>query len=199
MLLFGIPYEQIVQGINSAVKRKEVSKNFLDILPLIREHFLDVSPSFIQSVDRRYYPAGRGLMVPFDVPIIYGDGARIVLPWMTFWKRNPLSGEALSLFVTLVDEVIFQDPDLEDARFEIIDFSAPRKSEQRQVVVTNSAEIPRLTDARKSEMLAIFAEGYFLAKATLAESGQDRANEAPSKPRDPDQPDFFDDPSAGQG
>ena len=66
----------------------------------------------------RHYPVGRGLMVPFEPPLVYGIGGQLYFPWFSFWRRNPLSDERLSLFVTLVDEVLLQDPDLDTARLQ---------------------------------------------------------------------------------
>jgi hypothetical protein len=123
LLVLGVPYEQIVEGI-CRIRRKTVRNNLLGVLPLIRDHFADVSPDFFQTIDRRYYPVGRGLMVPFEPPMIYGVGGQLYFPWFSFWRQNPLANERLSLFVTLVDEVLMQDPDLDTARFEILDFSS---------------------------------------------------------------------------
>lgn len=121
LLVLGVPYDQVVEGIRR-IKRESVRSNLLGVLPLIRDHFADVAPDFFQTIDRRYYPVGRGLMVPFEPPMIYGVGGQLYFPWFSFWRQNPLAKERLSLFVTLVDEVLMQDPDLETARFEILDF-----------------------------------------------------------------------------
>jgi len=104
------------------MKREDVCENLLGVLPLIRDHFAGVAPDFYQGIDRRYYPVARGLMVPFEPPMIYGIGGQLYFPWFSFWRQNPLAKERLSLFVTLVDEVMLQDPDLETARFEVLDF-----------------------------------------------------------------------------
>lgn len=48
-------------------------------------------------------------MVPFEGPMIYGVGGQLYFPWFSFWRRNPLANERLSLFVTLVEEVLLQD------------------------------------------------------------------------------------------
>src|ERR1700724_1971489 len=63
LLVLHVPYEQIVEGIRR-IKRASVRNNLLGVLPLIRDHFADISPDFVQAVDRRYYPVGRELMVP---------------------------------------------------------------------------------------------------------------------------------------
>src|SRR5947209_7269855 len=131
LLVLRAPYDQVVEGIRRGVKREAVRNNLLGVLPLIRDHFADVAPDFIQAIDRRYYPVGRGLMVPFEPPMIYGVGGQLYFPWFSFWRANPLARERLSLFVTLVEEVLMQDPDLETARFEILYFSCPGAKQPR--------------------------------------------------------------------
>lgn len=193
MLLLGVPYDDVVKGIEK-IKREDVRKNLLSVLPLIRDHFAGVSPDFYQAIDKRYYPVGRGLMVPFEPPMIYGIGGQLYFPWFSFWRSNPLANERLSLFVTLVDEILMQDPDLETARFEILDFSCPNPKQPRALRVIDARDVPRVGDRRKIEMLECFAEGYFRALEELA------GGPPPSPPGgrpddrapDPDQPGLFD-------
>jgi hypothetical protein len=155
LLVLHVPYDQVVEGIRQ-IKRTSVRENLLSVLPLIQEHFAGVSPDFYQMIEKRFYPVGRGLMVPFEPPMIYGVGGQLYFPWFSFWRRNPLSNERLSLFVTLVDEVLMQDPDLESARFEILDFSCPGTKAPRTLRVIDAGEIPRVADARKIVMLKAF-------------------------------------------
>jgi hypothetical protein len=98
----------------------------------------------------------------------------------------------LSLFATLIDEVLLQDPDLEAVRFEILDFSVPPLGGKRGLIVTDAREIPRMTELHKREMLRIFAEGYFAALAELTKgpaTGDDEGDSAGV--RDPRQPDLL--------
>jgi hypothetical protein len=192
MLVLGVSYDQVVEGIRR-IKRESVRKNLLEVLPLIRDHFAGVAPDFYQTIDKRFYPVGRGLMVPFEPPMIYGVGGQLYFPWFSFWRQNPLANERLSLFVTLVDEVLMQDPDLEAARFEILDFSCAAPKQPRTLRIIDAGEIPRIDAARKAEMLDAFAEGYFRAVAALKRDSaatDDSDKEAPRA--DPDQPGFFD-------
>ena len=108
------------------------------------------------------------MLIPFDQPIIYGIGGQLYFPWLSFWRSNPLSGEKLQLFVSIVREILQQDPDLEAARFEILDFSAS-PGEGRRLSVIDTADIPDLSNERKKEMLDIFAQGFFQASAELAQ------------------------------
>jgi hypothetical protein len=190
LLVLNIPYDQVVEGIRRGVKRDVVRNNLLGVLPLIRDHFADVAPDFIQSIDRRYYPVGRGLMVPFEPPMIYGVGGQLYFPWFSFWRQNPLAKERLSLFVTLVEEVLLQDPDLESARFDILDFSAPRGT--RELTIVDARKIPRVDEARKLAMLSTFADGFFQAQAELKSKPERGAEKKSDEKRDPNQPGFFD-------
>ncbi|MGJ4728995.1 hypothetical protein [Luteimonas sp. SDU101] len=168
LLVLHVPYEQIAEGIRRGVKQPSVQANFLGLLPLIRDHFEGVSPAFVNDVAPRLYAVGRGLMVPFNPPLIYGLDGRIHFPWLSFWRSNPLAGERLSLFVTIVEEVLLQDSDLEDAKFTILDFSAPSPKHSRALTVIDAKSIPRVSSARKVEMLDVFAEGFLAAKAVAA-------------------------------
>jgi hypothetical protein len=85
MLVFSQPYTEIAEGIRRKIKRTAVRENLLNVLPLIRDYFDGVNPAFVQAVERRYYPVGLGLMVPFDPPLIYGDGGRLHFPWFSFF------------------------------------------------------------------------------------------------------------------
>lgn len=168
LLVLRQPYEEVVEGIHRGIRREGVRNNLLSILPLIRQHFDGIAPDFVQTVDRRYYPVGRGLMVPFEPPLFYGVGGRLHFPWFSFWRANPLDAERLSLFVTIVEEMLLQDPDLEDAKFQILDFSAPAPKQPRALNVIDSRDITRIPNGQKIEMLSTFAEGYFLALAELS-------------------------------
>ena len=193
MLLFNHPYEQLVEGIRRATGRPAVLDNYLGVLPLIRDHFAGVFPAFVQSVDRRYYPVSQGLLVPFQPPLIYGVGGQIYFPWFSFWRANPIRRERLSLFVTMVQDVLHEDPDLEESKFQILDFSAPAPKDPRELTVIDAQDVPRISARQKAEMLAVFANGFFMAQEELA-----RAPEATSKrkpgddPGKSDQDDLFD-------
>jgi hypothetical protein len=192
MLVLHVPYDQIVEGIKRGVKRKSVQDMLLAVLPLIREHFDGLAPDFVQQVERRYYPVGRGLMIPFEPPLVYGMGGQLYFPWFSFWRRNPLADERLSLFVTLVDELLLQDPDLETARFDILDFSAPKDKAPRELKIIPASEIPRVSDERKVEMLETFVDGYLMAKAYLEHTPKpSKGKDGRDEPPPPDHPDLF--------
>lgn len=201
MLVFNQPYDEILEGIRRGIKRADVRENLLGVLPLIRDHFASVAPDFVQGIDRRYYSIGRGLMVPFDPPLLYGTGGKLTFPWFSFWRSNPLADARLSLFVTLVDELLADDPDLAAADFQILDFSVPKvktaKTGQpkppRQLHIIDARDIPRVSEPTKLDMLTVFAEGYFMAVAELATASKARPSDGQTQERDPQQADFFED------
>lgn len=189
LLVMRIPYQQVVEGISRGVRREDVRENFLGVLPLIRDYFDGISPSFVQRVAPRFYPVGRDLLVPFHPPLIYGVNGEIHFPWFSFWRSNPLTDERLSLFVSVVDDVLLQDPDLEEAKFVILDFSADGPRSPRELTIIQASEIPRQSASQKAEMLGIFAKGYKLAQEELRDQlagPEDRRGDA-----DPDQLGLF--------
>lgn len=193
MLVFRVTHEEVIEGIKRAEKRKWVQDLLIEALPLIGEHFSAVEPdSPPRRVARRYYPLARDIMIPFEAPLEYSVGGQVYFPWFSFWRSNPLAGRPLSLFVTLVEEMLLQDPDLDQAKFQILDFSIPPGSKSRQLFILDASEVPRLSESDKKEMLEIFADGYRLARAELmgATPEKDKRGDAPGS--NPDQKDFFD-------
>jgi hypothetical protein len=101
---------------------------------------------------------GCGLIVPFDPPLLYGIGGKLTFPWFSFWRSNPLADARLSLFVTMVDELLADDPDLAAADFQILDFSVPkvkagRTKPPRQLRIIDARDIPRTNEAGDANRL----------------------------------------------
>lgn len=195
LLVFKQPYVEVEQGIRRGVKRATVRDNLLGVLPLIERHFRDEDPAFVQQIAPRVYAAGRGLLIPFAPPMICQVGGQLKFPWFSFWRSNPLARERLALFVACVRELLEQDPDLEDARFQILDFSVPKGEIERELIVLEADDIPTITDERKREMLEIFGEGLVRARAELAQKPS-KKDDHRDRDRDPDwppdHPDLFD-------
>ncbi|MCX5567837.1 hypothetical protein [Kaistia nematophila] len=192
LLVLGASYDSVLEGL-SRLPRRDVRNNFLEVLPLIYGHFSGLSPDFYQNVGRRHYQLGRDLAIPFDPIMIYGINGQLHFPWLSFWRSNPLDRERLSLFVTLADEILMQDPDLEDARFEILDFSCPRAKTPRELRITDARDIPRIEAAKKASMLETFAQGFLMAKSILAADPAAASQERPQRERNihPGQDDLF--------
>lgn len=192
MLVLGVPYEQVVEGIRRSEKRTWVRENLLEVLPLLRSHFATVKPDGPPNrIVRRYYPLARDIMIPFEAPLEYSAGGQKYFPWFSFWRSNPLADKRLSLFVTLVDEVLLQDPDLDTAIFQILDFSRIDGAEERRLLVVEARDIPRLGDKEKRTMLEVFAEGYRVARDELSGKKQEKKEKDETQRPDPNQRDLF--------
>lgn len=171
LLLYQLPYEQIERGLVRE-SRGYVRDKYLSAFPLINSYFGGVRAGFVHSVVPRYYPIGRGLSVPFSPPLIYSVGGEVFLPWFSFWLSAPLSGEKLSFFMTIVEDIISQDPDLDFANFRVLDFSAPSPGKARTLEVINSSDVPKMSPERLEQLLGAFVEGYELAEQHLAGIGE---------------------------
>lgn len=193
MCLFGIPEKDIIDGFKQRISRPQVRDNFVGLMPLIANYFRDERPAFFHDVAPRIYPVSRNVHIPFSPPFFYGRGGHIQFPWLIFWRHNPLVDQRLSLFVSVVDKVLLQDPDLDSATFKIVDFSATTRKADRELKVLNAAEVPRVSSAELREMLDIFTEGYRLAieNVTSSMGGHDSANKK-SRDQDGRQPGLFD-------
>jgi len=192
MLVLGVPYEQIAEGIRRGERRPWVRENLLEVLPLLRAHFasieLDGPPS---RIARRHYLLARDIMIPFEAPLEYSVGGQKYFPWFSFWRSNPLADRRLSLFVTLVEEMLLQDPDLDTARFQILDFSRIDGAEERQLLVVDARDIPRLTETGKRSMLEVFADGYRKARDELAGVKPENDKKGDEQRPDSNQGDLF--------
>jgi hypothetical protein len=191
-LAYKQPLEQLEKGIVERVKIGKVRENFLSLAPLIHGYFVPISADFVGTVSRRFYNAGRDLLIPFDPPLIYGVNGAIHLPWLSFWRNDPLRGERLSLFMTLLDEILGQDPDLDLAKVTILDFSAPAPGQERELSLLEANDIPRLDTAQKTELLERFVEGFLTARSKLANMpARAKPADAGAEDQDEKQPDLF--------
>ena len=193
-LAYGQPLDEIERGIRRRVANEEVRNIYLSISPLLHGHLSVIKPDFVNAVSRRHFNAGRDLLIPFDPPMIYGVGGQLHLPWFSFWRNDPLRDQKLSLFVTLMDEVLQEDPDLEFAKISILDFSAPIKGGDRVLNVIDANTVPRLLDGEKRELLERFAEAFITARFKLASMASRPAPRLDDHPEDRDapHPDLFD-------
>lgn len=192
MLVFGVPYAQVVEGIRRAEKRPWVRELLIEVLPLIGNHFAGIEPDGPpRRVARRYYPLARDILIPFEAPLEYSVGGQVCFPWFSFWRSNPLADRRLSLFVTIVEEVLLQDPDLDRALFRLLDFSIPEGGHERRLLIIDAREVPRLDEREKRAMLEVFADGYRLARAELAGVKPDKKTRDEARRPDPGQKDLF--------
>jgi hypothetical protein len=175
ILLYRQPIDEIMKGLQRKEKRENVLKNFREVLILMESHFAAVRPIYVQTPDRRSYSVDRDISIAFEPALVFSHEKTLVFPWFSYWRNNPLQGRSLSLFVTIVDDILFQDPDLDIAQFQILDFSAPKtpkgRSSSRVLKVLLANDIPRVNNSEKQEMLQVFIAGYRAAQQELSSRG----------------------------
>ena len=193
LLILNVPYDQIVEGIRKT-KLPVAKKSFLEILPLVKSHFDGIQPDFVNSVSERRYPIAPGLSIPIRPPLIYGLSGEVVMPWPIFWKNQSLKDDRLSLFASIVQDVMTQDPFFDDVKFEVHFYSAVKGSSKRSFTIVPGTDIAPMSEDRRIQMLRDLATGYQLAKAEIemrTASSTTGPRERGTNP-DPNQPSFFD-------
>jgi hypothetical protein len=122
-----VPLDQIEIGIRRVEKRPEYLENLIELLKLIDRHFDSIVPDYPPiEVECRYYKIAPDINIPFQPPICYGIGGQLYLPYFNFWRNNPLKAKRLSVFMTIIDALREQEPDIETAIVNILDFSILR-------------------------------------------------------------------------
>lgn len=171
---WNISWAQLQESIRLSSYSAQIKARYLDILPLLKSYVDSRDFEFMNTIVPRHYYVSRDLQVPFAPPMICGKSSKLIFPWFIFWKDNPLKDERLSLFATLVQEILNQDSDLEEAEVEIVDLSYNKEHKSRILDVVQMSAIPCLAESRKVELLATFATGFAAAKAELASIPSDR-------------------------
>ncbi len=162
--------EDLRKAICSCKLRSDVKEKYLELVPLISEYFSGKKVKYSLEVAPRFYSVARDLQVPFTPPLIYADEKGLCLPLFIFWKRSGLKGERLSLYASIVREILNQDPDLSEARLEIVDMSVDDSEEtlNRRLRVISEDGVAPIGSKRKIEMLTVFAEGFRRARVVAA-------------------------------
>lgn len=167
LVVLRVDGDSIIRAIKNKVKNEKVRKIYLEAIPFLIGYFSSFHADFAFSLGKWQYKIGKNFDVPFDPKFLYAHSGKIILPWVSYWKSNPLSGERVSLFKTIINEICEQDPALEGTVFNIIDISAPVGKSMRELRVVNGASIPMLSNSRKTELLEIFHEGFEMARSEL--------------------------------
>ena len=147
-------------------KNPDYQKIFLEITPLIFEHFSSISPKFILDIEPRKYKINH-IEIPFKPPFAFGVGDEIIIPWFIFWKKNPLTEKQLSLLATIISDLMSQDPDYRDAKIQIYDFGVGEDGEARTLEITGLATIKKLSPQQLEDALLNFLNGYEMAEASI--------------------------------
>lgn len=188
----GIPSEQIersIAGIGQKIKRDSYQRAFA----IADKFFENLDRSFEMRIEPRSYSIGRDLRVPFAPPMICGGGSNgPVIPWLLFWKQNPLTDEQTSLFMSMAQATIEEEPELDGASLLLVDTSIKALDEGGNACVLNAADVKRIPDQRLKEMLEVFATGFHMAQAEWQESVPVHKDARRSPEIDDSQQDMFD-------
>lgn len=150
-------------GIRLDIKRD----SYLRALPPCNVFFDELKHAYAIPVGSRSYSIGRGIQVPFCPPMLCGTAKGVVLPWLIFWKDNPLTGIQLQLFASMVEDILKGEPDLDSAQLLIVDMSDAAIKKDGRPVVTSSADVIKLPASQMASMLSTVVEGFELAKEEL--------------------------------
>ena len=113
------------------------------------------------------------------------------MPYPNYWRNNPLKAKRLAVFLTILDQIREQEPDLETARVYILNYGIPSGETDRKLVVVDEADVPRVTSTELTQTLQIFADGYRSAREQLAGIKPTTKDRNTPPPPDPAQDDLF--------
>lgn len=176
VIKFKTPLDEISYSIERIERRPFVLKQFNEVTPLLHRHFTDISPERVYSLLPLYYPLGKFGKTKFNPQMIYLKNGELFLPFINFWKFNPLSSEQKSLFLTLVDEILEEEPDLEDVNLQLIELSANGSNGIRTLKVVNTLEIERLDKTRTNILIDSYLTGLQSAYSEIATPSTQRPN-----------------------
>ena len=171
--------------IRLGVLRAYVREKYLEILPLLRQYIDQQKPTYVQSLGHSLtYPAGRGLFVTVDPPFVIGTSIGAVIPWISFWKHNPLTPTQMALLCAMIRSVLQQEADLDGAVLQFVDLSVPKGATDRILRVQDLRSVESLGNAQVTSMLETLHTGMELAEGDLA--GLPQSDSTPSPQSDTD-------------
>lgn len=151
-------YEQLYQGVWRSVILKEPLSSYERIVStwqpsLRRDSYLRaLKPTaiFFENFERQYevevlprpYSVGRGLQAPLAPRMQCGTAHGAVVPWLLFWKENPLNEEQIALFHSIVLDAFSADPDLDRSALMLVDTSSRALDRDGRPKVLIGKEIP---------------------------------------------------------
>lgn len=204
-------YEQLYEGVWQSMRLKEPLSVYQDVVQawqpsLRRDSYLRAlkpTSKFFENFERGYevevlprpYSIGRGLQAPFSPRMLCGTKSGPVVPWLLFWKENPLNEEQTALFHGMVLDAFRGDPDLDRATLMLVDTNRKALDSLGNPRVLLGAEIPVVSQEKMRSMLDVFASGYLMAQDELrkkvrTQRAETRRTDDVRKSRD-DQPGLF--------
>lgn len=194
LISLGVPYEQVVRGINT-IPRENVRKIYLEVLPLVDKYFCDMKPDFIQRISSRSVQLGPNLFLPVKAKFLCGIGGRLKIVWPIFWKSNPVKPNCknFALFLELAKIAFADDPDLDDAEIEVVDFSMPNnRCSKRSTLITSEHDVETMSNDELTNCVEQLVEGFRLAEMHIQNRQEPvKSEKEQSFYSDPNQWDFF--------
>ena len=186
----GIPESQIVASINGLgqrVKRESYARAF----PVACSFFRGFPATFIEKIEPRTYSIGRNMRVPFAPSMICGTRDGLVIPWLLFWKTNPMTEEQTRLFISMALGVIENDGELDQAALQLVDTSEKALSKEGMPSVISSRDVVPFTAEKMRKMLETFAAGFALAQIEWSAMAAHRSRDTRTVGDDASQADLF--------
>ncbi|MBI2713028.1 MAG: hypothetical protein HYX37_01040 [Rhizobiales bacterium] len=189
LIRLGVPLAMIEKACE--LLRGELNrKSNLEAVRALADYLRIYKPAKLLMIDKRYYPIGRGLLVPVNPPGVIVEGSVPKLFWPSFWKHDKFDDLTRAVFGSILERSIFRLRDYRDMPLAFVDLSAEDGSAVRVVRVFQRKDFEGLTDGELRIETDKFVEAYLRVRTTeTVESVEEK------KRRDADLPLFLDHPS----
>lgn len=155
----------------------------LGALRALAEYLRIHKPDKLLAIDKRYYPIGRGLLVPVNPPGVVVEGGTPKLFWPSFWKQDKFDKLTRSIFGSILERSIFRLTDYRDMPLAFVDLSAENGAKTRSIRVFQRKDFAALTDAELRTETDKFVEAYLRVRsAETAQSEEEKKRQAAGLP-----------------
>lgn len=172
----------LVHCIENKEKREWVLQSYVDILNLYGDEIDKLDPKFAVEIQGYPLKISRDLSIPVLSSILLGLDDTTVLPVPIFWSQNVLTNEQLRFLVTAIRAQMRRNPDIEDSRLQLWDFSKPSGEEIRRLRILEASSIQVFSDAEFHERLEILARGITLAQEVIDRREQKKSEDEMERP-----------------
>lgn len=164
---FGDSTVMLIRCVMEKEKREWVLEYYEKILTLYGEHIDALNPKFAVEVQGYPLKISRELSIPVLPSMLLGLDGGSILPIPILWSKNNLNEEQLRMLVTAVRAQMRRNPDIEDSRLQLWDFSKPSGEEDRRLRITDGDSISVFTDTEFNQRLEVLAKGISLAQLEI--------------------------------
>lgn len=140
-------------------------KSNLEAVRALAEYLRLYRPTKLLAVDKRYYPIGRGLLVPVNPPGVILDNEGPKLFWPSFWKQDKFDDLTRSIFGSILERSIFRLSDYKDMPLAFVDLSAEKGSKVRCVKLLGRDRFGSLSDFELRSETDKFVEAYLRVRS----------------------------------